>query len=461
MPSQYIPSAVRQMENRMLQREHLYNPLLAQQAVQLSLTDKPETPNDKTPPLTIADAKKLGNPPAFLSALLLDDTGGEVTHMVSLDAVTQPEALAAAAADLQGVRFVDPASDFSRLLGKYRSRAIRLLTLSAVLMTPLLIWRYGFWKGLWVMVPPLLAVILAPALRGLAGGSFTFFDAMALVLVLSIGVDYAVFCAESTEERKSVTILAVTMAACTALLSFGLLALSKVAAVHNFGATMTLGILLSFLFAPLARLASRERRSLSFRNIISVALVFILCSCDTPSIEGAQQNKPGTVQIAPDLSLSMPTPADLGRSVEVTQLVTAHYGDNTFAFEAHISATPEHFLLVGLDLMGRKLMTIDWTKDKIFYETASWVPSQLHPENVLADIVLLYWPDAVVRKSLAMSGGKLVIRSGVRTVLSRGKKVWQATYQSISKNDPWSGQLNYSNLSWGYNFTVQSTEQTP
>jgi predicted exporter len=457
-PSQYIPSAARQMENRMLQREHLYDPLLAQQAAQLGLADKPEMPDDKTPPLTIADAKKLDNPPAFLSTLLLDDAGGEVTHMVSLDAVSQPEALAAAAEGLQGVRYVDPASDFSQLLGKYRSRSIRLLALSAVLMAPLLIWRYGLRKGLWVMVPPLLSVILTPALRGLAGGSFTFFDAMALVLVLSIGVDYAVFCAETTEERKSVTILAVTMAACTALLSFGLLALSKVAAVHNFGATMTLGILLSFLFAPMARLASRERIGLSFRNIISVALVFILCSCDTPSVE---ENKPGVVQIAPDLTLSMPTPADLGRSVEVAQLVTAHYGNKTFAFEAHISATPEHFLLVGLDLMGRKLMTIDWTKDKIFYETASWVPSQLRSENVLADIVLLYWPDTVVQKSLAMSGGKLIVKSGVRTVTSKGKNVWQANYQSKSKNDPWSGQLNYRNLAWGYNFNVQSAEQAP
>ena len=127
-------------------------------------------------------------------------------------------------------------------------------------MAPLLIWRYGLRKGLWVMIPPLLAVILAPSFRALAGGAFTFFDAMALVLVLSIGVDYAVFCAETSEERKPVTLLAVTMAACTALLSFGLLALSKVAAVHAFGATMTLGVLLSFLFAPMVRWADKDRK---------------------------------------------------------------------------------------------------------------------------------------------------------------------------------------------------------
>jgi len=460
-PAQYIPSVARQMENRVMQREHLYNPLLAQQVEQLGLINAPEMPDNKIPPLTIADARRLDRLPTFFSTLLLDEEMGAVTHMVSLDGVTQPEVVAAAAEGIEGVRFVDPAGDFSRLLGKYRSRSIKLLVLSAVLMAPLLIWRYGLRKGLWVMVPPLLAVVLTPSLRSLMGGSFTFFDAMALVLVLSIGVDYAVFCAETTNERKAVTILAVTMAACTALLSFGLLALSRVEAVHNFGATMTLGILLSFLFAPLARLASRERGNLSLRNIISIALIFIVCGCSTPNVEESLQKQLTSVLIAPNLTFTMPTPADLGRSVEVTQLVTAHYGDQTFAFEAHIGATPQHFLLVGLDLLGRKLMTIDWTKDQISYETAPWVPSQLQPENILADIVLLYWPEAIVQKSLVKSGGKLITKSGVREILFDGKKVWQANYQTKIKGDTWSGQLNYRNLEWGYNFNVQSMEETP
>jgi predicted exporter len=47
--------------------------------------------------------------------------------------------------------------------------------------------------------------------------------------------------------------LAVALAAGTALLSFGLLALSDVAAVHAFGTTMTVGILLAFVLAPMAR----------------------------------------------------------------------------------------------------------------------------------------------------------------------------------------------------------------
>jgi len=75
---------------------------------------------------------------------------------------------------------------------------------------------------------------------------------MALVLLLSVASDYAIFCAESPGDRRTVTLLAVWMAALTTLLSFGLLVVSRVPAVHNFGSTMLIGILLALLAAPLA-----------------------------------------------------------------------------------------------------------------------------------------------------------------------------------------------------------------
>jgi len=194
------------------------------------------------------------------------------------------------------------------------------------------------------------------------------------------------------------------------------------------------------------------------KSIITIAIVLFLAGCaDLPK----DNVVPSSVKIAPDLVLAMPQVADLGRPVEVSQLVTVHYGQQSFAFEVHIQATPEHFLFVGLDLMGRKMITIDWTKDKINYEKASWVPSELRPENILADIVLLYWPAAIVRQGLATSGGKLLAGKNSRTVMLRDKKIWRADYRPTVKNDLWSGKLHYRNLARGYEFDVQSAETIP
>lgn len=101
-------------------------------------------------------------------------------------------------------------------------------------------------------LPPVASAIATPALLALVGLPFTFFGAMALVLVLSIGFDYAVFCAEDGHRREAVTMLSVALAALTTQLSFGLLAFSRVGAIASFGAAVLCGITLAFLLAPLA-----------------------------------------------------------------------------------------------------------------------------------------------------------------------------------------------------------------
>jgi predicted exporter len=226
--AQFVPSAARQQENRQL-IDRLEADQFAAQVKALGLADAPLAAETEGPPLTLIDAMRPGGPLPFLSLLVLPGNGGGATHVVTLDHVNRPDQVAQAADLLDGVHFVDPAGDFSRLLGKYRARALALLALSALLMMPVLGWR------------------------SLMGAGFTFFDAMALVLVLSVGVDYAVFFVESQGDRRPVTALAVAMAACTALMSFGMLALSRVSAVHAFGTTMLIGIFLAFIFAPLAR----------------------------------------------------------------------------------------------------------------------------------------------------------------------------------------------------------------
>lgn len=173
-------------------------------------------------------------------------------HLVALDNATDLAKLRDAANGLDGISFIDPVADMGTLLGQYRQRALWLLAISLVLMLPLLMWRYGVTGGLWVMVPPLAAILLTPLLLALVGQPFTFFAAMALILVASVGVDYAVFCAESGQGRDPLTILATLLATLTTVLSFGLLAFSGVQGVRSFGAVMLTGIVLSALLAPLA-----------------------------------------------------------------------------------------------------------------------------------------------------------------------------------------------------------------
>lgn len=166
----------------------------------------------------------------------------------------------------------------------------------------------------------------------------------------------------------------------------------------------------------------------------------------------------GSVRMAPDLVVSLPQPSALGRSLEVSQLVTAHYGARTFVFEGHISANPERFLLVGLDPLGQRVLTVTWTEHKLTAKLAPGLPEQIHPENMLADIVVLYWPEASVRQALVGSNGTLVVGPHFRSIAVAGKEVIRVDYKG---RDPWDGAVVYRNLAWGYELDVQSVELNP
>lgn len=241
--ARFVPSAKRQAENAALAQKALYIPHLAAYRAGLGMAEPEAAPYGA--PLSLAHIRATGGLP-FLDALVLDDT----MHVVSVDGGVESDILRQAAQGLDGVRFVDPTGDLNLLLESYRRRALMLVAASILLMVPLLAWRYGVKGAVRVMIPAAVAVALTPPLLALAGVGFSFFAAMALVLVLSIGTDYAVFCAED-RQRDPVTLVSVSLAMLTTLLSFGLLALSQAAAVRAFGATMLVGVALAFLLAPM------------------------------------------------------------------------------------------------------------------------------------------------------------------------------------------------------------------
>jgi predicted exporter len=249
--AQFIPSIARQRNNRALVNDKLIGPYLASYYRRLGVPGVTEGGDDSKGFLT-PDAISKGSPLSFLRNLVLESDASGTTDLVLLNGVSRPDEIRSIAEAVPGVLFVDPTEDVTRLFGEYRRRAIILIVVSVLLMMPVLVWRYGLRGAGRVTLPPAIAVVAAPPLVALAGVTFTFFNAMALVLVLSIGFDYAVFCRESEPWRRPVTMLGVWLAMLTTLLSFGLLVFSSTYAVHAFGATILVGTILAFAFSPIA-----------------------------------------------------------------------------------------------------------------------------------------------------------------------------------------------------------------
>lgn len=182
------------------------------------------------------------------------------------------------------------------------------------------------------------------------------------------------------------------------------------------------------------------------------------------SLTGCASTPPidtNAAMIAPGRILTLPAPAELGRSVEATQLITVRRDGDTYAFEGHISINPERLYLVGVDGLGRRALTLTWEKSgKVTSQTAAWLPKTIMPGPMLADLVMLYWPEAVLRRALASAEAELVTTADGRIVTADGAEIFRADYLE-PKQPGWTGRLRYRNASWGYEIEVQSVEAQP
>jgi len=181
----------------------------------------------------IADGSRL--------ALLSTVTGG-----TDID----PATLSAYATTVPGAVFVDPLARVAASFQRLRVRSTWLVILGYLLISALLVWRYGRREALRMLFPPLLAMGLTLGALGWLGEPVNIFVVVALILILGLGRDYAVFLREGGARRSPA--LAVSLSALTMLFSFGLLAASGIPALHVFGVATLVGILASYLSAPLS-----------------------------------------------------------------------------------------------------------------------------------------------------------------------------------------------------------------
>ncbi|MES2488213.1 MAG: MMPL family transporter [Pseudomonadota bacterium] len=148
------------------------------------------------------------------------------------------------------VRLVDKVGDISELLARYQRITLWIVVLGYVGVLLLFSLRYGFSSALRVVLSPALASVGTLGIFGLIGEALNLFSTFSLLLVLGIGIDYAIFLREGRVSPLS-SMIAVLVCAATALLSFGMLAFSSTPFIHSFGLTMLIGITLAVVVAQI------------------------------------------------------------------------------------------------------------------------------------------------------------------------------------------------------------------
>ncbi|WP_282167132.1 MMPL family transporter [Shewanella japonica] len=159
------------------------------------------------------------------------------------------------------ITVVDKVGEISQLMSQFRLITLQLLALVCAIAIVIFSVRFGLKLAAAIVLVPVSSILLTLASLGIVGSPLSLFHALALILVLGIGIDYSLFFASVKPHKKAGAngvMMAVFMSACSTLLAFGLLALSQTNAIHYFGLTLLFGIGFTFLLAPLISFITRE-----------------------------------------------------------------------------------------------------------------------------------------------------------------------------------------------------------
>ncbi|WP_109478008.1 MMPL family transporter [Paraburkholderia sp. C35] len=273
--TQFVPSAQRQADARNVLAQHVFNDPAALRSLLLQAGFRDEVADawlasyakSGKAPLTIEHwlAASWSQPYRHLWLGAVDARGEHGYAAIVIPQRVTPQNVAALidiAHSTEGVVFVDKAASVSKLFGAYRIDSGIWLAGALALVLILLMVRYTPRGGIATTLPVLLAIGVTLAAFGYARVPLNLFNCLALMLVLGVGANYAVFLREGCLRDQAdlgAVWTGVLLSAATTLLSFGMLGLSAMPALKSFGATLALGILVSVLLAPMGMPTGRRR----------------------------------------------------------------------------------------------------------------------------------------------------------------------------------------------------------
>jgi predicted exporter len=186
-----------------------------------------------------------------------------VAFLSFLQDVKQPDAFSRRIAAVAGARFVDQQSQLQSAHALYQERTLQLVLLGVLGVLVLLALRYrDVSRTLSAFLPSVLAAAVTVSVLGLLGRALDLVAMAALLMVISMGVDYGVFLVDASEssEERTVALLSVFLAATTTVLGFGLLAISRHPLLSAIGITATVGMTACLLLAPTTLILLGARR---------------------------------------------------------------------------------------------------------------------------------------------------------------------------------------------------------
>jgi predicted exporter len=165
--------------------------------------------------------------------------------------------------NIPSVTYVDLKEESNRLMTAYRDRTFIILVCGLLVISVALGVGVHSVGLVWPILSPIMSSLLVvAAVVNLAGESLSLFHIATFLLVIGLGLDYALFFnrPEGNQEERSRTLYGLLVCSMTTILVFGVLASSDIPVLHAIGMTAAVGSFCCMLFAGI--MAKKVRHAL-------------------------------------------------------------------------------------------------------------------------------------------------------------------------------------------------------
>lgn len=174
-------------------------------------------------------------------------------------------------------------------------------------------------------------------------------------------------------------------------------------------------------------------------------LVFVVVGCTSNPVE--------RVHLSESLEYSLPQNPWLGSPLSAFQQVTVRSGEKLQHFQAIIDVKPGLTTIVMLDLAGRRAVEIEWSAQGVALKSAEWLPENVKAGEILARMVLAFWPIEQARTGLPPNSA--LLQDGyIRSVMQGSQAVVKITRDG---DNPWTSKTVIDHGKSGFQIIISSS----
>ena len=150
----------------------------------------------------------------------------------------------------------------------------------------------------------------------------------------------------------------------------------------------------------------------------------------------------------------MPMAPPVGPSRRVVQQITAQWPDRKETVLCVLELDKQRIAMAGLTNEGLSLFNLTYDGKTIVADKSPLLPDSVAPEFIITDLQLVYWPVAVLQKSLHGSSWRLEVDTNHRRLYYQGNKAIEVNY--VVPDAVWAKSIELINYRYNYRLHIKT-----